>query len=716
MKRPLEEKIFFGYIANLILIVILTVVFIIRINANILPALDNFLFWIELVLFTISAFLMTAVYIQTRTQLRIREISEALLAQNKDLLQSIIDNTTNPIFIKKINGEYLLINKQFELLYNVTIDMVMGKTDYEFLPKEKADAIRNSDFEVIKAQKELKSEEQIHQSDGPHTYIAVKFPLFDSQGKIYAIGGISTDITERKNLEGSLSTAAEFFNISLDLMVIATKDKFIKVNPAVSRILGYTENELLGKSFFDFIHPQDQDVTKQEISKLEMGLQTLHFENRWITKDGNLRWLEWTATPEAKTGMFFAVAREITAKKETEQSLAVAEKFFTMSADIMAVAKGDFFIKINPAFTRILGRTQTDMDNTPFLSFVHPDDLQTATDAINTLRKRDSVVNFRVRSKTKEGAYKLLDWTATIDLQTGIMFGVARDVTETVENEGSIKMADKFFNMAFDILTVVKNERFIKINPAFTKTLGYDQSDLDKIKFTELTHPDDKAITDDVLAKLRNGEPIVNFVDRIISKDGSYKWLNWHSNFDISQGTLYSVARDITDKVASEKEKEKATEVIHQNEEKLRLVIENISEGVIVANSSREIIIANDMANEILEADEDVKIPFNLSDQFELLQPDGKNAFPSQNLPMERALAGDEIDDVDIILVNRNNRNRKRVLISGRPLHDQQNKVIAAVITIKDITKYKQLETELKETETKYRQLIGFKKDEVKQQ
>jgi PAS domain-containing protein len=82
---------------------------------------------------------------------------------------------------------------------------------------------------------------------------------------------------------------------------------------------------------------------------------------------------------------------------------------------------------------------------------------------------------------------------------------------------------------------------------------------------------------------------------------------------------------------------------------------------------------------------------------------------------MERAFNGESTDDIDIILWDPEKKEKKRVLISGRPLIDQNDKVVAAVITIKDISKYKQLEEELKETELKYRQLIGFKTGESKE-
>ena len=199
------------------------------------------LVWIELSLFVLSIILLIVVYFIIRAQLKAKTISQNLLLENKQLLQSIIDNTTNPIFIKKINGEYLLINKQFESLFQISNEEIIGKTDEDFLPKNVADAYRNSDFEVVKALRELKTEETIVQPDGSHTYIAVKFPLFDSKGRVYAVGGISTDITDRKKIEESSKAADKFFNMSLDMLIIASSDKFIKVNPAVSKILGYSE-------------------------------------------------------------------------------------------------------------------------------------------------------------------------------------------------------------------------------------------------------------------------------------------------------------------------------------------------------------------------------------------------------------------------------------------------------------------------------------------
>lgn len=710
MKISFEKKIFLGFVINVLVVIASGWIFISRLSSKRDKSMDSRLNWIEIFLFFLSVVLLIVVYFIIRAQLQAKAISQNLLLENKQLLQSIIDNTTNPIFIKKINGEYLLINKQFESLFQISNEEIIGKTDEDFLPKNVADAYRDSDFEVVKALRELKTEETIQQPDGPHTYIAVKFPLFDSKGRVYAVGGISTDITDRKKLEESSKSADKFFNMSLDMLIIASADKFIKINPAVSKILGYSEDELLSQPFLSYVHPDDVEITKKEVEKLQTGMVSLKFENRYICKDRSFKWILWSVYPDVSTGLLYAVARDITDIKATENSIAEANKFFNMSYELFVVAKGDYFIKVNPAFTRILGFSQEEMNDKPFLSFSHPDDLKASTEAIEKLKNGGTMINYRARALCKDGSYKWLEWSSAIDVQTGMIYAVARDVTEKIQNDESLKISNMFFNMAFDILTVAKDEHFIKINQAFTKTLGYNQEDMDRLKFMDLIHPDDKATATEILSKHLKGEPVVNFRTRFLCKDGTYKWLDWNSNMDIQQGVFYSVGRDVTELVKLEEEEQTAIDELYENEEKLRLIVENIGEGVIVANADKKIVLANEMANEIFGIEEDEKISSHLTDHFELYFPDEKTIFPSQNLPMERALNGEITDDVEVVLWNPVAQQKKRVLISGRPLVDQNNKVVAAVVTIKDISKYKQLEQELKETELKYRQLIGFRK------
>jgi PAS domain S-box-containing protein len=599
MKISFEKKVFLGFVINVLVVIASGWIFISRLDKQRDKTMDSKLDGIEVALFALSIILLIVVYFIINSQLKAKKISQKLLFDNRQLLQSIIDNTSNPIFIKRINGEYLLINKQFGDLFKISNDEIIGKTDFDFLPESVAEAYRNSDIEAVKKLRELKTEETIQQKDGKHTYIAVKFPLYDSTGRIYAIGGISTDITERKEMEESLAASDKFFTMSAEMMIIASSTHFVKVNPATVKILGYSEEELLSQPFLNFVYQEDKTNTEGEVVKLETGVITRQFKNRYIGKDGSIKWIQWSTFPDVKTGLLYAVAS---------------------------------------------------------------------------------------------------------------------DVTQLVENEKSLNAADNFFNISLDIMIIASREKFEKINPTMVKTLGYSEEELLKHPFLDFVHPDDKESTQKEIETIRDGSQILEFKNRWVCKDGSFKWLIWSAIADPKTRLMYAVARDITTLVQLEKEQQQAIDELYKNEEKLRLILENISEGVIVANSEKKVIMANYIANEMFGIEEDDLISANISDHFELYFPDEKTIFPSQNLPMERALNGEVTNDIDIVLWDSAKREKKRVLISGRPLIDLDNNVVAAVVTIKDISKYKHLEEELKKTETKYRQLIGFRKSDNKKE
>lgn len=123
--------------------------------------------------------------------------AEAALRKSKEQAQTILDNTTAVIYLKDTEGRYLLINHQYERLFHVTKDQVIGKTDYDIFPKTFADAFRMNDLKVLETKISLVIEEIAPQDDGMHTYISLKFPMYDSVDGLYGVCGISTDISER---------------------------------------------------------------------------------------------------------------------------------------------------------------------------------------------------------------------------------------------------------------------------------------------------------------------------------------------------------------------------------------------------------------------------------------------------------------------------------------------------------------------------------------
>jgi diguanylate cyclase len=116
--------------------------------------------------------------------------------------------------------------------------------------------------------------------------------------------------------------SAKHFNLSRDLICTAGTDGYFKrVNASFERVLGYSEEELLSRPYVDFVHPDDLERTVVEAAAVPDGRGAVQFQNRYLGKDGEVHWLEWTSTSLADEGLIYAVAREITDRKVLEQEL-----------------------------------------------------------------------------------------------------------------------------------------------------------------------------------------------------------------------------------------------------------------------------------------------------------------------------------------------------------------------------------------------------------
>jgi PAS domain S-box-containing protein len=118
---------------------------------------------------------------------------------------------------------------------------------------------------------------------------------------------------------GNLLNYELFFELSPDLLCIAGYDGFFKkVNPAVSQLFGYSIEELYARPINDFVYHEDQNLTADVREQLTKHKPLLHFENRYVTKSGEIVWLSWTSMPVDKDSLIFAIAKNITHKKRLE--------------------------------------------------------------------------------------------------------------------------------------------------------------------------------------------------------------------------------------------------------------------------------------------------------------------------------------------------------------------------------------------------------------
>ena len=134
-----------------------------------------------------------------------------------------------------------------------------------------------------------------------------------------SVADLSKAIRERRLTEEELD---QLFTLSLDMLCIAGFDGYFKrINPAWEKVLGIPVQELLSKPYNAFVHPDDRAKTEAEARKIDEGELAISFENRYRCADGSYRWLLWNATPSMEQKLVFAVARDITQRKEAERRM-----------------------------------------------------------------------------------------------------------------------------------------------------------------------------------------------------------------------------------------------------------------------------------------------------------------------------------------------------------------------------------------------------------
>jgi formate hydrogenlyase transcriptional activator len=138
-----------------------------------------------------------------------------------------------------------------------------------------------------------------------------------------------------ESLQKRMEELDQFFAVTLDLLSVANTDGyFLRLNPAWERTLGYPREELMAKRFFDFIHPDDLERTRQAVSTLASQRKLISFENRYRCKDGTYRWFEWTATPAGN--LIYAAARDVTERRSGRLALEERLRFERLLSELSA--------------------------------------------------------------------------------------------------------------------------------------------------------------------------------------------------------------------------------------------------------------------------------------------------------------------------------------------------------------------------------------------
>ncbi len=207
-----------------------------------------------------------------------RDIALKELKTSENRLKSIINNANAVIFLKDIDGRFVTINNKFKEICNLSEEKVIGKTVFDIFPFEIASLLAQNDKKIIDTQRHQNFEEKVMLQGKYYTYLAIKFPLIDSDGKVYAIAGISTDITDRKRMEEQLAAEQEKLSVTLQSIAdgVITTDingKVILINKVATELTGWSQEESVNMNLNDIFKIYYKktgkvcpDIVKQTIS------------------------------------------------------------------------------------------------------------------------------------------------------------------------------------------------------------------------------------------------------------------------------------------------------------------------------------------------------------------------------------------------------------------------------------------------------------------
>ena len=305
---------------------------------------------------------------------------------------------------------------------------------------------------------------------------------------------LARHIAEHQRVEAALQAKTDeldrYFTYSLDLLCIAsTTGQFLRLNPEWEKVLGFPLAELVGRQFMELVHPEDCASTLAAITQLAEQTEVLRFVNRYQCKDGSYRWIEWNSRPAGH--QIYAVARDITERKQVEADLKVSEHRTRSIVESLPLGmhlyrlEGDgrlVFIGANPAADRILG-----MDHRQYVG-------KTIEEAFPPLATTEVPARYRAAAagqawRTEQIVYHdgVIRSAFNVDafqFSPNHMVAAFEDITERKRTEAALLASERKLAEIFRsspemiVVTTVADGRLLELNEACARMLGYTREEL----------------------------------------------------------------------------------------------------------------------------------------------------------------------------------------------------------------------------------------------
>ncbi|WP_422486410.1 PAS domain S-box protein [Gudongella sp. DL1XJH-153] len=475
------------------------------------------------------------------------------------------------------------------------------------------------------------------------------------------------------------------------------KGFFQYISSSCSTVLGYSQNSLIGKSAFDYIHPDDRS---RILALFQKGIDTKgrdFQEYRFQHAQGHYIWLESAGKVlldhEGEVVGAVISSRDITDRKILEEK---QNNFFSLSIDLVGIANMEgYLVEINNAWEQSLGWNREELLNKPYLDFVHPDDREPTIRMADQLIKGEKVYAFNNRYLCKDGSYKWISWNSSPDAERKLIYFVARDVTNYEGKLGKlfheIQQKDQYLLSVMEtqeemICRFLPDTTLTFVNKAYCKQFGFSEKELVGKKFIELISESDYKSIKEHLDSLSINLPTKTYIQKIISDDGSEIWQEWTDNAIFNTDNVIiefqAVGRDITKHKQFEKTIAESVKLLEETQRVAGL-------GNYVVDLIGDTCQSSTVLDEILGLEQNDLHPLEVWPS--LIHPDDREAALSAH---QKSMEEHVNYRQECRIIRQNDGVERWVSDIGAIRTDDQGKAVKIIGTIMDITERKQAEIE----------------------